>query len=72
MLQVCLWDKDWGNPDDSIASMDVRLPLLDDEDDPSDDWRACPETGEIKMTLVGHKPFPNVKISFNYRMKKLA
>jgi hypothetical protein len=66
LLQVCLWDKDFSNPDDSIASHDIRLPL----DEAAEEWRACPEEGAIDMTLVGHKPFKDTKIHFKYRIKK--
>ena len=65
LFQVCLWDKDYGNPDDSLASDDVRLPL--DED--TDEWAQCATEGEVKMKLVGHKPFPDVSVSFKYRLK---
>jgi hypothetical protein len=66
LLQICLWDKDFGNPDDSIASHDIRLPL----DEKAEEWRACPKEGSINHTLVGHKPFRDTKISFKYRIKK--
>ena len=63
---MCLWDKDWGNPDDSIASDDIRLQL----DATQPEWRQCAEEGQVEMKLVGHKPFPDVNISFKYRLLK--
>jgi len=65
LFQVCLWDKDWGNPDDSLASDDVRLPL----DESTEEWAQCATEGEVTMTLVGHKPYKDVKVVFKYRVK---
>ena len=65
LFQVCLWDKDFGDPDDSLASDDVRLPL----DENGEDWAQCPAEGEVKKVLVGHKPYPDVTVTFKYRMK---
>jgi len=58
LLRITLWDKDWTNDDDKLATGEVRL---------SED-----RSGIAKLeTLHGYQGFPDVPFTFSYRLEAI-